>query len=267
MDILEASEPHFIKCIKPNSLKAHDKFESPLVLEQLRYSGVLEAIKIRKSGFPIRKTHSEFWGDYWSIAKIPKPVLKKTNHIGLCEMIISKLQQTNPSFNNIKIGKSIVFLKPEEFSIVENMRNNIIQMLTKYIQTLYRMHVAIVKTRILSKARAKLRVAIIKGEENNSGNVSILGKLQTSLDKCKNQLRLRIVENNRAEALIKRLCAVDEAFKKLEFALSDGAKLKFPDIFDEYDVSSSFSYASNNMKYFLHSYIFCYRMLRASLRL
>ena len=39
---LELTEPHYIKCIKPNSAKAPAGWSSPLVIEQLRYSGVLE---------------------------------------------------------------------------------------------------------------------------------------------------------------------------------------------------------------------------------
>lgn len=39
---LGETEPHYIKCIKPNLAKAPQGWSSPLVIEQLRYSGVLE---------------------------------------------------------------------------------------------------------------------------------------------------------------------------------------------------------------------------------
>ena len=39
---LGLTEPHYIKCIKPNSAKSPGGWSSPLVIEQLRYSGVLE---------------------------------------------------------------------------------------------------------------------------------------------------------------------------------------------------------------------------------
>ena len=42
---LKKASPHFIRCIKPNGSKAPDMFEGFLVMEQLRYSGVLEAIQ------------------------------------------------------------------------------------------------------------------------------------------------------------------------------------------------------------------------------
>lgn len=42
MEQLGETEPHYIKCIKPNNDKAPGGWSSPLVIEQLRYSGVLE---------------------------------------------------------------------------------------------------------------------------------------------------------------------------------------------------------------------------------
>jgi len=59
--ILESSRPHFIRCIKPNAAKKPSLIDADLTLEQLRYSGVLDAIAIRKQGFPFRPSHGEFW--------------------------------------------------------------------------------------------------------------------------------------------------------------------------------------------------------------
>lgn len=48
---LERTEPHYIKCIKPNSAKAPGGWSSPIVIEQLRYSGVLEVWRSALSQF------------------------------------------------------------------------------------------------------------------------------------------------------------------------------------------------------------------------
>ena len=40
----------FTRCMKPNSDKAGDMFVTPMMLEQLRYSGLLEVCTIRKMG-------------------------------------------------------------------------------------------------------------------------------------------------------------------------------------------------------------------------
>ncbi|CAM9678957.1 unnamed protein product [Chrysoparadoxa australica] len=61
IDQLGSTEPHYIKCIKPNSLKAAQGWSDPLVIEQLRYSGVLEVVRIRREAFPTRITFREFY--------------------------------------------------------------------------------------------------------------------------------------------------------------------------------------------------------------
>ena len=51
---------HYVRCIKPNDLKTAETFERRLVNLQLRHSGVYEAVKIRKAGFPFRYFHRQF---------------------------------------------------------------------------------------------------------------------------------------------------------------------------------------------------------------
>lgn len=53
-------ESLFVRCLKPNSFKEPSKFDPQLILTQLRYSGMVEAVKIRKLGFPIRISYKEF---------------------------------------------------------------------------------------------------------------------------------------------------------------------------------------------------------------
>lgn len=50
MTVLKASEPHFIRCVKPNHEKTADLFHDDLVTKQLRYTGMLETTRIRREG-------------------------------------------------------------------------------------------------------------------------------------------------------------------------------------------------------------------------
>ncbi|NXA04220.1 MYO15 protein, partial [Sapayoa aenigma] len=51
---MERCNPFFVRCLKPNNKKEPGLFEADVVSSQLRYSGILETIRIRKEGFPIR---------------------------------------------------------------------------------------------------------------------------------------------------------------------------------------------------------------------
>lgn len=60
MIILRKTEPHFIRCIKPNNDQVPNQFNSVMILNQLKYSGLFEAIKIRKAGYEVRISHELF---------------------------------------------------------------------------------------------------------------------------------------------------------------------------------------------------------------
>jgi myosin heavy subunit len=60
MTTLNKTTPHYCRCIKPNPRKAPLEFDGMMTLQQLTYSGVFEAITIRKQGFPFRLTHENF---------------------------------------------------------------------------------------------------------------------------------------------------------------------------------------------------------------
>lgn len=60
MTKLNKTAPQFVRCIKPNNDKAKEDFDALMVLRQLKYAGLFEAIRIRKSGFAYRKTMEAF---------------------------------------------------------------------------------------------------------------------------------------------------------------------------------------------------------------
>ena len=57
---INQTQPHYIRCIKPNSDASELNFDRDLVVQQLRCNGVLEAVRVARLGFPHRMGGTEF---------------------------------------------------------------------------------------------------------------------------------------------------------------------------------------------------------------
>ncbi|KAJ7398115.1 Unconventional myosin-IXb [Pitangus sulphuratus] len=60
LETLGRAEPFFIRCIRSNAEKKEMLFDENLVLQQLRYTGMLETVRIRRSGYSAKYTFQEF---------------------------------------------------------------------------------------------------------------------------------------------------------------------------------------------------------------
>merc|ERR1719223_1639526 len=64
MSTLYKTEPHFIRCVVPNTHKQPGGVESGLVMHQYQCNGVLAGIAICRAGFPNEMIYAEFKGRY-----------------------------------------------------------------------------------------------------------------------------------------------------------------------------------------------------------
>ena len=60
MTTLYSCEPHFVRCLVPNTHKKPGDVEPPLIMHQLTCNGVLEGIRICMRGFPNRMPYADF---------------------------------------------------------------------------------------------------------------------------------------------------------------------------------------------------------------
>lgn len=63
MDLLSkmvVGQPHFVRCIKPNDDRQALRFCQERVMVQLRYTGILETVNIRRQGYSHRIPFEEF---------------------------------------------------------------------------------------------------------------------------------------------------------------------------------------------------------------
>lgn len=107
MDLLQkmiAGTPQFVRCIKPNDLKIKKCFEDQKVVKQLRYTGVLETIRIRQNGFSHRLLFSDFLKKYCFLAYGYKERVVATRES--CKILLTRLK-----IDGYALGKSKVFLK------------------------------------------------------------------------------------------------------------------------------------------------------------
>jgi myosin heavy subunit len=64
MKELNSCDCHFIRCIKPNELKRPNIMSETMTLNQIRYLGVLDSLKVRKESYPMRRTFKMFYKQF-----------------------------------------------------------------------------------------------------------------------------------------------------------------------------------------------------------
>ncbi|XP_063044943.1 unconventional myosin-IXAa isoform X3 [Engraulis encrasicolus] len=103
METLGQSEPYFVKCIRSNAEKLPLRFNDVLVLRQLRYTGMLETVRIRQSGYPIKYTFQDFARHFHVLL----PEGSRTTQ----ESIKEFLCQADLAPDTFQVGHSMVFLR------------------------------------------------------------------------------------------------------------------------------------------------------------
>ncbi|CAG2105275.1 unnamed protein product [Medioppia subpectinata] len=98
MEALNLANPFFVRCIKSNGDKIANHFDDVLVLLQLRYTGMLETVRIRQSGYSVRLSYDEFIQHYRIL--LPKGLLSSQSDVK------QFLALMNLNRDNYQIGRS-----------------------------------------------------------------------------------------------------------------------------------------------------------------
>ncbi|CAI9153361.1 unnamed protein product [Rangifer tarandus platyrhynchus] len=123
MRTLGACQPFFVRCIKPNEFKKPMLFDRHLCVRQLRYSGMMETIRIRRAGYPIRYSFVEFVERYRVLLPGVKPAYKQDDLRGTCQRMAEAVLGTHDDW---QIGKTKIFLKDHHDMLLEVERDKAI---------------------------------------------------------------------------------------------------------------------------------------------
>lgn len=135
LETLSSTEPHFIRCVKPNADNKPWNFENKSVLHQLRCGGVLEAVRISCAGYPTRCTYDEFLDRFGLLA--PEMTDGNYDEKDATEKLLEKL-----NLCNYQLGKTKVFLRAGQIVELDARRAEALNNAAKCIQRRVRTFIA-----------------------------------------------------------------------------------------------------------------------------
>merc|ERR1719315_598550 len=145
MTTLHNCEPHFVRCLVPNTHKKPGEVEPPLIMHQLTCNGVLEGIRICMRGFPNRMLYPDFKMRYAILGatEINSSGDNKTAVYALMDKI-------NFGRERYRLGHTLVFFRAGALAFLEENRDDIVLKLLRMMQGQVR---KVIKTPIWERKR------------------------------------------------------------------------------------------------------------------
>ncbi|EGX95143.1 myosin-11 (Myosin heavy chain) [Cordyceps militaris CM01] len=133
MTKLHSTHPHFVRCILPNHKKRPKTFSNLLVLDQLRCNGVLEGIRIARTGFPNRLSFDELRQRYEVLcSNMPKGHLDGQT---AATIMLEKLALDKALY---RVGLTKVFFRAGVLAELEEQRDALITEIMSRFQSVAR---------------------------------------------------------------------------------------------------------------------------------
>ncbi|KAK7343306.1 hypothetical protein VNO77_11954 [Canavalia gladiata] len=166
MQRLESTSPHFIRCIKPNNLQSPGSYEQGLVLQQLRCCGVLEVVRISRSGFPTRVPHQKFAKRYGFL------LLENVASQDPLSVSVAILHQFNILPEMYQVGYTKLFFRAGQIGVLEDTRNRTLHGILR-VQSCFRGYRARCYCKELWRGITTLQ-SFIRGEKSRKGYAALL---------------------------------------------------------------------------------------------
>merc|ERR1739838_160706 len=129
MTILHATEPHFIRCIVPNTHKQPLMVETVLIMQQLTCNGVLEGIRVCMLGFPNRMLYPDYKSRYAILGA--KEIASSSDNKVAVKALMEKIGFPVEKY---QLGHTKVFFRAGALAYLEELRDNIVLKLVRWMQ-------------------------------------------------------------------------------------------------------------------------------------
>merc|ERR1711863_187943 len=129
MTTLHATEPHFIRCLVPNTHKKPGEVECPLIMHQLTCNGVLEGIRICMRGFPNRMLYPDIKARYAVLGAAE--INSSSDNKVATYALFDKIEFSREKY---RLGHTKVFFRAGALAALEEMRDGIVLKLVRYLQ-------------------------------------------------------------------------------------------------------------------------------------
>merc|ERR1712156_1036291 len=129
MSTLHATEPHFIRCIVPNTHKQPLVVETELIMHQLTCNGVLEGIRVCMLGFPNRMLYPDFKSRY-AILGAAEIASSSDNKVA----VFALMDKIGFPREKYQLGHTKVFFRAGALAGLEEDRDNIVFKLVRWLQ-------------------------------------------------------------------------------------------------------------------------------------
>merc|ERR1712002_468269 len=129
MVTLHNCEPHFVRCLVPNTHKKPGEVEPALIMHQLTCNGVLEGIRICMRGFPNRMLYPDFKMRYAILGA--KEIASSEDNKTAVYALMDKI---NFSRDRYRLGHTLVFFRAGALAGLEEGRDEIVLKLVRYFQ-------------------------------------------------------------------------------------------------------------------------------------
>lgn len=140
MDTLTSCTPHYIRTLKPNDNKKSMNYQEDMMLNQIRYLGLLENVRVRRAGFAYRQTYKLFLKRYKMLSPYTWPNMENGDDGNEKEGCLKILNHLNIQENSqYQCGKTKVFIRqPVTLFTLEELRERKIHELVILIQKTFR---------------------------------------------------------------------------------------------------------------------------------